>query len=74
MEDKNMGLIIQVVERQEMRRIAALRMTYVAISLENVARKVDPTNSDPSSDDIRRIESLILRMVSLRVWSCVDVD
>ena len=64
MEDKNMGLIIQVIERQEMRRIAALRMTYVAISLENVARKVDPTKSDPSRDDIRRIESLILRMVS----------
>jgi COP9 signalosome complex subunit 3 len=62
-EDKNMGLIAQVIERQEMRRIDALQKIYVAISLEDIARKLDPANQDPTSTDIRRIESLIVRMV-----------
>jgi hypothetical protein len=64
-EDKNLGLISQTMERMEMRRIAALKETYLAISLEDVARKVSGSKQDGtlSSDDVRRVESLIVRMV-----------
>lgn len=62
-DDKNMGLVVQVMDRLEMRRIEALKETYVTISLEDVARKVGPKDQIPTADDISRMESLILRMV-----------
>jgi len=63
-EDKNLGLIAQVLERREMRRIVALKEAYVAISLEDVAKKVCRTESSNSlQEDTQRIESLIVRMV-----------
>jgi len=63
-EDKNLGLISLVLERQEMKRIAALRDTYVAISLDDVAHKI--SGSKPtSSEDVQHIENLILRMVNI---------
>src|SRR5579859_1354718 len=62
-EDKNMGLIMQVMDRLEMRRIERLKETYITISLEDVARKVGPKDAIPTPDDISRMESLILRMV-----------
>lgn len=61
-EDKNLGLITQVLEQQEMKRILALRETYVAISLEDVARKVC-SSKENFSEDVSRMENLILRMV-----------
>ena len=65
-EDKNLGLITQVLEEQEMQQIAALRETYVAISLEDVAKKV--CGSKATSEDVSRIENLILRMVKCRLF------
>lgn len=63
-EDKNLGLIAQVLERRAMRRIAALKEAYIAISLEDVAKKVCGTKSPNSlQEDIQRVESLIVRMV-----------
>jgi len=70
--DKNLGLISQTVERMEMRQIAALRDTYLAISLEDVARQVSGSraNGTPSPDEIQRVEGLILRMVYMVFSSC----
>jgi hypothetical protein len=70
--DKNLGLISQTVERMEMRRIAALRETYIAISLEDVARQVSGSKANDTlpPDEIQRVEGLILRMVSLFLSSC----
>jgi hypothetical protein len=63
-EDKNLGLISQVLEHLEMKRISNLKDTYLAISLEDVTRKVCQfKDGSPLPDDILRIESLILRMV-----------
>jgi hypothetical protein len=65
-EDKNLGLVIQALERREMQRIVALKEIYVAISLEDVARKVyNLKSNDPFPEDVQRIESLIVRMVSV---------
>ena len=61
-EDKNLALISQVLEHQEMQRIAALRDTYVAISLEDIVRNLCGSKS-ALSVDTSRIENLILRMV-----------
>ena len=67
MQDRNGGLVAQVVERQEMRRIAALRKVYMAISLEDVARKIIvPARDTIAVEDIQRIEGLIMQMV--RIW------
>lgn len=63
-EDKNLGLISQVLERQEMKRIAALRDTYVAISLDDVAHKVCGSKHT-LPEDVQRMENLILRMVNI---------
>ena len=60
--DQNLGLIQQVLDRREMIKISKLQDTYVAISLEDVAKKVCP--SEPSPEDIQRMESVIVRMVS----------
>jgi hypothetical protein len=63
-EDANMSLIHRALEHWEMRKIANLRETYVAISLQEVAAKVNSSKSDPPSDEeVSRIESLILQMV-----------
>lgn len=62
-EDKNLGLISQVLEQQEMKRIAALRETYVAISLDDVAYKVCGSQF-VLPEDVQRMENLILRMVN----------
>jgi COP9 signalosome complex subunit 3 len=62
-EDKNLGLVFQVLERQEMRQIAALKETYVTISLEDIAAKLCGSKLDISPHDVQRMESLILRMV-----------
>lgn len=62
-EDKNLGLVSQVLEQQEMKRIAALRDTYVAISLDDVAHKVCGSKS-VLLEDVQRMENLILRMVN----------
>jgi hypothetical protein len=62
-EDKNLGLITQVLEQQEMQRIVALRDTYVAISLENVAWNVCGSKAT-LSEDVLRMENLILRLVN----------
>jgi len=69
-EDKNVGLINQVLERQEMRSIAALQDTFVAISLEEVAKRVCYPQATPTAEDIQRMENLIVRMVSL----CPEFD
>jgi hypothetical protein len=63
--DKNLGLVAVTLERLEMRRIAQLKETYVAISLEDVVRKVTGANRDtsPGQDEIKRVESLVVRMV-----------
>jgi COP9 signalosome complex subunit 3 len=61
--DKNLGLVSQVMERQEMRAIAALKETYVTISLEDIASKVCGSKSSVSPEDIQRMELLILQMV-----------
>ena len=61
-EDKNLGLLTQVLEQREMKRIIALKETYVAISLEDVARNVCSSKA-PLSEDVARMENLILRMV-----------
>ena len=75
-EDKNLGLILQTMERMEMRQITALKETYLAISLEDVARKVlgSRANSTPTPDDIQRVEGLILRMVWLWPSCYLQVD
>ena len=65
-EDKNLGLITQVLEQQEMKRIVALRETYVTISLEDVARNVCGSKAT-LSEDVSRMENLILRMVKCRL-------
>jgi hypothetical protein len=65
-EDKNLGLIYQALERHEIQRILALREIYVAISLEDVARKVyGPKSNDSLPEDVQRIECLIVRMVTV---------
>src|SRR5271163_495623 len=61
-QDRNRGLVQQVLARREMMKISKLQDTYVAISLEDVARKV--CLNDPSPEDIQRMENLIVRMVS----------
>ena len=62
-EDKNLGLISHVLERREMRQIAALKETYIAISLEDIAEKVfAPKSPNPRQQDVQRVESLIVRM------------
>jgi hypothetical protein len=68
LEDRNMGLVGQVMDRVEMRRIAELRETYVTISLEDVVRKIAVKEKNQmvvgvTDDDVVRMESLILRMV-----------
>ena len=68
-DDKNLGLITQVLEQQEMQRIVALRETYVAISLEDVARNVCGSKTTVS-EDVSRMENLILRMVNCRLFLC----
>jgi len=63
-EDKNLGLISQVLEQREMKQIAALRETYVAISLEDIARRVCGSKTGNTlEEDVERIQQLILRMV-----------
>ena len=63
--DKTRGLVNLVLEESEMRQIAALKDTYVAISLEDVARQVCNVKSEKTStEDVQRMERLILRMVS----------
>jgi COP9 signalosome complex subunit 3 len=62
-EDQNMGLIYQVLEQMEMKRIIALTETFVTISLEDVAKKVCGAHSN--NEDIQRMEGLIVRMVFL---------
>jgi len=61
-----------------MMKISKLQDTYVAISLEDVARKV--CLNDPSPEDIQRMENLIVQMVSnpcstrsIRVYWLADV-
>jgi hypothetical protein len=60
--DKNMGLVQQVLARMEMVKIAALRGTFSAIEVVDVAKRVY-SEENPSPDQISRIEDLILRMV-----------
>ena len=63
-EDKNLGLISQAIKQQEMRRVAALGETYLAISIEDVARKIYGSKSTESlADDVQRLEHLVLQMV-----------
>ena len=71
-EDKNMGLVMQVMERLEMRRIADLKETYITISLVDVAKKIGPKDRVPSPEDVSRMESLILRMVLPLFRSCLS--
>ena len=68
-----MGLIHRVLEHWEMRKIVALRETYVAISLREVVVKVSPSKTtQPSDEDVSRIENLILRMVDIRNYFFAD--
>jgi hypothetical protein len=63
-EDKNLGLISQAVKQQEMTRIAALGETYLAISVEDVARKLYGSKSvEELAEDLPRLEYLVLQMV-----------
>jgi len=60
----------------EKARIIALRETYVAISLEDVARKVyGPKAEESLVDLVSRVELLILEMVSPRLcqWETLTV-
>jgi hypothetical protein len=52
-----------------MKRIAALRRAYVAIPLDDVAQKVCGSKTSP--EDVRRMESLILRMVNIYPFICI---
>ena len=64
-KDKNIGLIYIAWEHVEKARIIALRETYVAISLEDVAKKVYGLKAEESLVDlVSRVEMLILEMVS----------
>lgn len=60
-----MGLIQLAWENMEKAHIIALKETYVAISLKDVARKIYGPKLDgaPLNDSVSRIEKLILEMV-----------
>jgi hypothetical protein len=63
-EDKNLGLVSQAVKQQEMTRIAALGESYLAISVEDVARKLySPKSLENLPEDLQRLEYLVLQMV-----------
>ena len=63
-EDKNLGLVSQALEQQEMTRIAALGESYLAISVEDVARKLyDSKSAENLAEDVQRLEYLVLQMV-----------
>jgi hypothetical protein len=63
----NMGLVMQVMDRMEMRRIMNLKETYISISVEEVVRKIGLRGSQEivRQEDVERVEGLILRMVRL---------
>jgi hypothetical protein len=65
-----MGLIQIAWENMEKAHIISLKETYVAISLEDVARKIygPKLNGGPLHDSVFRIEKLILEMVPLFFW------
>ena len=76
-EDKNLGLISQAVKQQEMTRIAALGETYLAISVEDVARKLYGSKSaEELAEDLPRLEYLVLQMVhtTKRILSRLILD
>lgn len=66
-----MGLVQLAWDYVEKARIIALKETYLAISLEDVARKVYGVKAGESLVDlVLRVEKLILEMVStLPFWS-----
>lgn len=62
-----MGLVMQVMDRMEMRRIMNLKETYISISVEEVVRKIGLRGMKEivRQEDVVRVEGLILRMVRL---------
>jgi hypothetical protein len=66
-----MGLVIQVMDRMEMRRIINLKETYITISVEDVVRKIGLRGPEEivSQEDVARVEELILRMVRIPLYS-----
>ena len=64
-----MGLVIQVMDRMEMRRIINLKETYITISVEDVVRKIGLRGQEEivSQEDVARVEELIVRMVCIPV-------
>ena len=64
-----MGLIQIAWEYMEKAHIISLKETYVAISLEDVARKIyGPKMEGSVTDSVFRIEKLILEMVLHLFW------
>ena len=68
-----MGLVIQVMDRMEMRRIINLKETYITISVEDVVRKIGLRGPEEivSQEDVARVEELILRMVCIPLYSLI---
>jgi len=64
-----MGLVIQVMDRMEMRRIINLKETYITISVEDVVRKIGLRGQEEivSQEDVARVEELIVTMVCIPV-------
>jgi hypothetical protein len=62
-----MGLVMQAMDRMEMRRIMNLKETYISISVEEVVRKIGLRGMQEivRQEDVERVEGLIVRMVRL---------